>query len=213
MPSGVLNGLTPNEAKKIKEKELKLIEEKNKNYKKQNNACLSLKDTDLFYKIYFALLEFTNNKYKVKPNLKIYNQKYIDPADIIDIIVKFWQEKDIIIQEFIKNNLYKFNSEELKITGEFKNGIYTMYIIVKFENEYTAFMLEDKAYMVKGINDNLDNIISYKDLPVVTTTAIIPFKGYLVYDGILQNYSINMGPNFSKMIERDYNKLMKYYHL
>lgn len=88
-----------------------------------------------------------------------------------------------------------------------------MYIIVKFENEYTAFMMQDKIYMVKGLTDNLDNIISYKELPVVTTTAIIPFKGYLIYDGILQNYSINMGPNFSKMIEGDYNKLMKYYHL
>ena len=213
MPSGVLNGLTPNEAKENKEKELKMIEEKNKNYKKQNNACLNSKDTDLFYKIYFALLEFTNRKYKVKPNLKIYNQKQIDPTNIIDIIVKFWLEKDIIIKEFIKNNPYKFNNEELKITSEFKKGIYSMYIIVKFEKEYTAFMMNDKIYMVKGLTDNLDNIISYKELPVVTVTAIIPFKGYLVYDSILQNYSINMGPNFKQIIERDYNKLMKYYHL
>lgn len=213
MPSGVLNGLTPNEAKKVKDKELKIAEEKDNNYNKQNNACLSPKDADLFYKIYFALLEFTNNKYKIKPNLKIYNQIHINPSNIIDIIGKLWEEKDKVISEFIKINPYKFNKEELKITEEFKNGVRNLYIIAKFENEYTAFMTDEKIYMVKGVNDNLDNVISYKDLPVITTTTIIPFKGYLIYDGILNSYNINMGASFSEMIEKDYNKLMKYYHL
>ena len=67
--------------------------------------------------------------------------------------------------------------------------------------------------MVKGINDNLDNVISYKDLPFITTTTIIPFKGYLIYDSILNSYNVNMGVSFNEIIERNYDKLMKYYHL
>lgn len=213
MPSGVLNGLTPNEVKKIKEKEQKIFGEKNKNYKKQTNACLSPQDAKLFYKIYFALLEFTNNKYKIKPSLKIYNQKQINPLNIVDVIGKLWEEKNKIIPEFVKTNPYKFNKEELKITEEFKNGIRNMFIIAKFESEYTAFMTDEKIYMVKGINDNLDNVISYKNLPFITITTIIPFKGYLIYDSILNSYNVNMGVSFNEIIERDYDKLMKCYHL
>ena len=36
------------------------------NYKKQTaSSCLSAADSDLFYKTYFAILEYTNNYYHV----------------------------------------------------------------------------------------------------------------------------------------------------
>ena len=54
MPSGVLNGFTPNEAKRIKFEESKNRYEKEKGYIKQRNACLSREDAKLFYKIYFG---------------------------------------------------------------------------------------------------------------------------------------------------------------
>ena len=62
-------------------------------------------------------------------------------------------------------------------------------------------MTDDKIYMIKGLNDNLDNIIPYENLPQIIITSIIPYKGYLVYDGIIQ------------IVEEQYDKLMKYYHL
>lgn len=213
MPSGVLNGFTPNEAKKMKVEKFKIEQKKDQNYIKQLNACLSRSDANRFYKIYFALLEFTNNKYKINPSLKLYNKKGINPYLIRDIVDKFWENKDSIVLEFCLANPYKFNKEELEIASEFKNGIQRVFIIAKYEQEYTGFMLEDKIYMVKGVNDNIDNIIHYKDLPCVVTTSIIPFKGILIYDGMLRGLEITMGNDFDQMVEREYNNLMKYYHL
>lgn len=213
MPSGALNGFTPNQAKKIKLESEKIQEEKIKKYSKQENACLSSKDAKLFYKIYFALLEFTNNKYKINPKLKIYEQLNLDPYDLTDIIEKLWNNKEILVKEFCLKNPYKFNNEELSITSEFSKGIRGMYIIAKFEKEYTAFLTEDRAYMVKGINDNIDNVISFEDLPAPVVTSIIPFKGVLIYDGILSQLNILFGNNFEKTVERDYSTIMKYYHL
>lgn len=89
MSSGALNGFTPNEARKITSKIIEMRIKKDKKYKKQKNARLSEKDSDLFYKIYFALLEFTNNKYKIKPFLKIYNQMGNDLYVMNDIIENF----------------------------------------------------------------------------------------------------------------------------
>lgn len=213
MPSGVLNGFTPNEAKRIKLEEVQNKFNKERNYVRQQNACLSKEDAKLFYKIYFGILEFTNNKYNIRPNLKIYNKNGINPHDITDIIETFWKNKDSIVPEFCLANPYKFNSEELKITGEFKKGFRDILIIAKFYEEYTAIMNDEKTYMIKGINDNLDNVISHKELPRPVITAIIPFKDVLIYDGVIINFGIKMGSNFEKIVMKDLENSIKYYHL
>lgn len=213
MPSGVLNGFTPNEVKKIKQEELQNSINKEITYTKQSNACLSQKDAKLFYKIYFGLLEFTNNKYNIKKGLKIYGKNGINPREIYDIVEKFWENKNTIISEFCQRNPYKFNSDELEVTKNFKNGIRDIFIVIKYEKEHTAIMCRDKIYMIKGINDNIDNIIYYKDLPSAVRTTIIPFKNVLIYDGIFIEYGIKMGIGFEKIIKEEYSKAIKYYHL
>lgn len=212
MPSGALNGFTPNEAKEIRIKNFNIERKKEQSYIKQQNACLSRKDAKLFYKIYFALLEFTNKKYKIN-NLKIYDHLGLNPNDLKPIVDKFWDNKNVIILEFCLDNSYKFNKDELKIVSEFNKGIRGMFIISKYDLEYTAFMCKDKVYMVKGINDNIDNIISYRDLPHVVITSIIPFKNVLIYDGMLLEMGIKMGNGFFDAIENEYDQMMKYYHL
>lgn len=162
MPSGVLNGLTLNQVKKILLEQEENKRNKEKSYVKQQNAHLSKKDAQLFYKIYFGLLEFTNNKYKIKTNFKIYEKIRINPYDLSDIVEKFWENKKEIVSEFCDDNPYRFNKEELDITSQFKKGFREIIIIAKFETEYTAVMNENKVYMIKGINDNIDNIISLK---------------------------------------------------
>lgn len=213
MPSGALNGFTPNEAKEIKLKQVKNKVKKEQNYIKQQNACLSKEDAKQFYKIYFGLLEFTNNKYKINPHIKIYNHNGINPYEISDIVDKFWKNKEAIILEFCLANPYKFNKEELEITNEFKKGFRDIFIIAKYEKEYTAFMSKDKIYMIKGINDNIDNIIPYNELPYPNISSIIPFKNNLIYDGMIMGFDIKMGNEFDEIIEKEYDNLMKYYHL
>lgn len=213
MPSAVLNGFSVNQAKKIEKKEKQIELNKTKKYIKQKNAHLSEADVELFYKIYFGLLEFTNKKYAIKKNLKIYNSINIEPYKLKDIIDKFWEKKDLIVMEFCKTNPYKFNKEELKLTSEFKKGFRTIVIIAKYEEEYTAFMAENKTYMVKGLTVNIDTIIPYNELPYPVITSIIPFKNVLVYDSQLIELSIKFGNEIYKVIENEYLKSPKYYHI
>lgn len=81
---------------------------------RQKDACLSSKDADLFYELYFAVLDFVNKKYSINKKLKIYRGKGLEPNELSVIVDKFWSEKDSIIDEFCNKNLYKFNEEELE---------------------------------------------------------------------------------------------------
>lgn len=213
MPSGALNGLTPNEFKKIKAEEKEFTDRKNRNYVKQQNACLNKKDVLLFYKLYFGLLDFTNQKFKIKPNYKIYKRLGINPQEIIDVVEKFWVEKNNVVTEFCMINPFKFNADELNLVQEFKKGFSGMMVLANYEKEYTAVIYKDKTYMIKGLNANIDEIIGYEELPKFITTAIIPFKGKLVYDGIISSFAISAGLGLKKMVENEYQTSLKFYHL
>lgn len=213
MPSGVLNGLSRNQLLKLKKEELELEKDKLKKYKVQEDACLSKEDAKLFYKLYFALLEFTNKKYNINKHLKIYNHTGINPVDLTDIVDKFWENKDELIDEFCMLNPYKFNNEELDLIKKFKEGKRSMYFIMKYEEEYTTFMYQDRIYMVKGINVNIDNIIPYDKLPYPVITTILPFKKYLIYDSLFKATNIKLSNDVVSVLNSLYSNLMKYYHM
>lgn len=210
MPSKALNGLTPNEAKQVRVENELIKHKKHEKYIPQQNACLPRSDAKLFYKIYFALLDFTNKKYQISPELKINSKKGVNPNELTDILDKLWDNKDAIVLEFCLANPNKFTKEELKLTKDFKKGIRDIFIIANYEKEYTALLNQNKLYMIKGLNDNIDNIIPYNQLPHVAITTIIPFKNYIVYDGILMSMPIKMGNNFNKMIEDELENSIKY---
>ena len=213
MPSGALNGFTPNQAKQIIKEEMESEYLKEKNYIKQDNAHLSNSDAKLFYKLYYGLLEYTNKKYKIKPKLKIYKQNSVDLQELIYVIEQFWKTKVEIINEFIKLNPYKFNKEELEIVENFKQGFRDTFIIGKYEIDYTIILNLNKTYMIKGIYDNVDEIVSYQDLPQPVITAIMPFKDQLIYDGLLQTLNVKMDSNFEKIVNKEISNSIKYYHL
>lgn len=213
MPSGVLNGFSPNQVKERKAKNNLNNYNKAMNFIKQENASLSKKDKDLFYKLYFGLLDYTNTINDIIPGLKIYGKLHNEPEKLTDIINYLWEHKDTIIDEFIKENPFNFNEEELTIVDNFKKGIRAVFIIVSFEDEYTTFMYNDKIYMVKGLNGNIDEIVSYKDIPTPVLTTLLPFKEYIVYDGILLAGNTNLGYEFEKTIKEIYDDCKKYYHL
>lgn len=212
MPSGALNGFSKNEAKEIKAKQAINDFKKNYEYTPQKNARIDKRDVKLFYKLYNALMEYVNNKYNIIPNLKICNAKGLKPEDIHKIIVKLWEDINII-DEFCLNNPYKLNSTELKMVKEFKRGIRANFILAKYEDSYTCMIHDNKIYMVKGLTCNIDEVVSNNCLPTFVETTILPFKNNIIYDSIISQMPVSFGCNFSEIVERDLNRLEKIYKL
>ena len=201
MPSGALNRLTLNEYEKLEQEEEEFEQEEE--YIKQGNARLSKKDCDLFYKLYMALLDYTNETYHVdKSQGKIHKAKYVNLASAVRIRDYLWNNKQII-DEFITKNPYHFNNSELKILKEFNKGKIGNFVIAKFELNYTIFIdaeNDTKLYKIKGLTNNIDEIIDNDDMPRFVTTAILPFKGYIIYDGLFTMADISLGLTFKKSV-------------
>lgn len=209
IPHPCMNGNTPNERRLF----LK--------YKKtvgesviQNSACLTKKESDLFYKLFFALLEFTNDKYKINSSIeRISNNKNVLLKDIIPIIDVFWDNKSIIIDEFVSLNKYKLNDAEIESVKGFNNSKTGTFYIVRHDYEYSEVMNDEGIiYMVKGINDYPQKLFPSEILPFPVKTTLLMFDGKLVFGGIISPCLIS-DSTYLNMIISDYSRAIKYYHL
>lgn len=212
MPCAVLNGMTPKELEEQVSEYERYIKKKAE-ISPQGNAHLSEKEVKKFYRYYFSLLDYTNKKYKVKPAMEINPYRSVDPQKLIDVIEVFWKNKDTIIDEYIKKNPLKLSPRGMRSIEAFKDGIRDDFIIVQFEKEYSVFMNQEHVFMVKGLHVNIDEVIDLMSLPTIVTTALIPYEGYIVYDGVFQAMPIGIGPNTTKTFEKEIEKLPKLYTL
>lgn len=213
IPSAAMNGFTPNEYKENIEEEVDL--DKEFTYIPQNNAHLCKAAADHYYKLYFALLDYINKKYKIHPEIeRIYKQEGLDANKLYDIDKYLWENKKVI-DDFIKDNNYKFTEEELEEIKEFKNAVTSDYfVIVGFEREYTKILSEaGKLYMVKGIRTDFDKIMNPKELPKVISTTLLMFKGNIVFKSFFGNIEIVFGNDVKKDIVNQMKNAIEYYHL
>lgn len=214
IPCAAMNGFTPKEYAKEKIEEYNL--DKNFIVIPQNNAHLCKSAADLYYKLYFALLDYTNKKQGICPKLKkIYKQEGLDINELMPINDYLWEHKEII-DEFIKQNDCNFNEEEIEIIEGFKSAVTSEhFVVVGFEKEYTKILSPDegKLYMVKGIRTDLDKIMNPKTLPKVISTTLLMFKENIVFNSFLSSMDVVFGNDFNKQIVEELESAIKHYHL
>lgn len=212
-PCAAMNGFTPKEYNDQLCEELDL--DKEFSYIPQNNAHLCKKAADHYYKLYFALLDYINKKYKIHTEIKkIYKQEELDVNQLYDIDKYLWEHKEII-DDFIKDNNYKFTEEELSEVNEFKNAVTSNYfVIVGFDKEYTKILSDDgKLYMVKGIRADFDKIMNPKELPTIISTTLLMFNGNIVFKSFFGKIDIVFGNDVKKDIVDKMKSAVVHYHL
>lgn len=205
IPLPILNGYTFNQYNNInsKKKDVKI------NHEKQVNALLTVRDKGEFMKCYTALLEFTNKEYKINNSLKLYNSNFgTDEAE--DIAKKFWENKEYIINKFCEKNSFNFSEYELNKVKQFNNGFNAKFLLYKFDRDYCEFIFDNKIYMVKGFNCNIDRLIPSSDLPCFINSNIIDFNGKIVCDNFFMQGDVKTDIN--KILDNVKN-MKKYYRL
>lgn len=192
VPSVAYSGISYNEYKSMEEGINKVNLQLSR--VRQVNACLSREDADLFYKIYFALLEYTNKAYKINASLKIYNQLHVDPYILARIDDKLWENIRFIVKNFVKENPFNFTKSELKVVEDFKKCTKKgVFVLVGFEEDGALFVGEnDVIYKVKGVRCNIDQIVDKNNLPKGYMTVFLMFKGHIIYNSILAELSVEL---------------------
>ena len=78
------------------------------------------------------------------------------------------------------------------------------FYIERFLKRYTIFIKDAEVYGVLGLREDFEEVVPRSRLPLYVETALVPFKGKIVYDGLFQAYNIYFGGRTKRNLRESY---------
>ena len=163
-------------------------------------------DAHLFFKLMPALQVFSNQQLKVIKNCSDVEQYKKIPNEQRVKLRNAVYEKPEIIETFVLENPFEFSKDEMEIVAGWRNFIAGNFFIIKTLKQYAIFIHDEKMYGVLGLIEPLDQILGWYPLPVYVKTVLLPFKGQIVYDGLLEGSNVFFGSGIRGELNHKYQQ-------
>ena len=167
---------------------------------------LSTKESQKYYEILSKLLYAVNEKRHVVLEFDISDIMAIDLEKSAKIREELWSNTECLKDIIAEGEVHGFTAEELEILGEWHDyHIYSEFIIAEHRANHTVFMdikNEERLYAVVGLLDPLKKVVPPRFMPGLAVTVLLPFKGKIIYDGILGMVDTSEDP----LPREDFNK-------
>ncbi|WP_028315266.1 hypothetical protein [Desulfatibacillum aliphaticivorans] len=153
---------------------------------------LSEDDVAVFYKLMFSLQLYVCSKLGIfeVADLKEYDGLSMDQkGQVRDAL---WDNADLI-DSFVEENPFDFTQEELAIVLGWKGFIKGDFFIERLLKKYAVFIKDKTVYGVLGLVQDFDEFIEKWDIPLYTRAVLLPFKGKIVYDGLMHFHHLHFG--------------------
>lgn len=163
---------------------------------------LSPEDTSLFFKLMPALQTFANQQLKIVEGLKdIKDYRIISDQERIELRNAVYDENPKVIEDFTHENPFSFSQDELKIVSGWINFINDSFFIAQLTKKHAIFIQDEDVFAVLALSQPFQVVLGEVPLPVYVKTVLLPFKGKIIYDGLLEGQSIFFGPGISTSIK------------
>ncbi|TAE33629.1 MAG: hypothetical protein EAY65_04480 [Alphaproteobacteria bacterium] len=152
----------------------------------------------------WALQHFVNTKLRIVPeahSVLEYAQCPMD--DKLKVREALLADKKLI-EEFVRVHPQEFSNDELAIVSGWRHFVSDRFYIERLLKKYAIFILGDEVYGVSGITESFSEIIHPSYLPLCVHTALLPFKGRIIYDGIFESYNVMFGRNITSELKDTY---------
>ena len=152
---------------------------------------LERSDAELFYHLWFPLLDFVNRKYHICPEAETIDQAQgVDAYDAKAIADYLWSHTGVI-EEYLA--AAELPNEYAQIVAGWKQCKPDRYILERHLKKGSVFIsAEDGAvYMVKGLFSSWEEMLG--EAPVLLDAVLIPFRDSIISDGLVAPYQIYFG--------------------
>lgn len=155
---------------------------------------LTEEEVQLYFDLMWSLLFFAKEQLELLPEITTAEELANSSAEEkIPIREKLFEQREII-DAYVSQNPDKRTDDQLQIVQSWKNAVVSDFYIERMLKKYTVFISsEDDVYGVYGLYDAFDEIIHKSQLPTLVKTILLPFKGKIIYDGLLQGYRLYFG--------------------
>lgn len=165
---------------------------------------ISSEDATLFFKLMPALQTFANQSLHVIKNLNEVEQYQRISNDQRVKLRNIFYKKPEIIDDFVRENWFGFSPDELAIVSGWKNFVAGDFFIDRILKKYAVFIGNTKVYGVLALVEPFQVVLAGMPLPAYVKTVLLPFKGKIIYDGLLEGYNIFFGHGISASMSNTY---------
>ena len=161
---------------------------------------LSTEDANLYYKLWFPVLDYVNKKYGINEELKqIAGAEELDPNDVKVVANKLWEDV-AVIDEYLAEHADGLPEEHRTIVEGWKRRVSGRFVLERHLKKGSVFisMEDEKVYLVSGINSSWEEMFFYRPAPIMMQATLIPFKNVIISDGLVMPYNIMIGRNIAR---------------
>lgn len=171
---------------------------------------LSDEDGNLFYKLWFPLLDYVNEIKCVKPDLHdIKSADTLNPGDVKEVADVLWSEVSIIDDYLEKHD--EIQGDERNIVSSWKCCVSGRFMLERILKKGAILIScdDEKVYQVSGIVSAWDEMFGYAKLPMIISATLIPFRDIIIPDGLIQTYRVVIGGNIARSLKETYMSAKK----
>ena len=155
---------------------------------------LSKQDAELFFDLSWSLHLFVNRRKKISTNIKTVSQYKEAPLQVKDEVRNALFGNTGLIDDYIDRNPDDLPPEHLEIVRKWKRGVPGKFFIERYLKKHAVFLSEENGvFGVVALFEEFEQMFPKGRLPVLVEAILLPFKGRIVYDGMLRTYNVFFG--------------------
>src|ERR1700730_11597987 len=170
---------------------------------------LEPQDVDLFFKLHRALMFFVNQRLQVIPDDVASPDEFSSLSPQVRLKIRDALSANLdLIQSFADENPANLNEDELAIVRSWRHLVAGKFYVFRELKKYTVFLSTTSpatAYGVLALSQPFEELVG-PYLPVLTETVLLPFKGVIVYDGLMSSYNISFGPGIRRSLNESFKE-------
>jgi len=166
-------------------------------------------DVQLFFRLHRSLMFFVNQRLNVIAVKVSTPDAYsvLPPTNRLEVHKALLGHMDLI-DAFANENPSGFDETDLEIVRSWRNLVAGTFYAFRQLQEYMVFLTSTEpaiAYGVVALFDPFEVVIG-PHLPRMVETTLLPFKGQIVYDGLVTAYNITFGSGIRRRLNESYKQ-------
>ena len=170
---------------------------------------LSQEKVELFYVLWYSLLGYTNDKFKVLKNVRTKEDCEKTPFEELAKIRDVLYKNPKVIESFVEENPCDLSKSQLEIIESWKDFKQGRFYIFRYLKNYTVFLESNnddpRAYGVVALMSTFEEMIGPR-LPIIVEAVLLPFEDQIIYDGIFMPYPVFFGGGIKRSLNEAYRQ-------
>jgi hypothetical protein len=170
---------------------------------------LPLEDVKVFFRLHRSLMFFVNQRLNLVDEKVATPDAYsaLPPTTRIKVHKALLDHMDLI-DAFADENPFGFDEADLKIVRSWKHLVAGTFYAYRLLQKYMVFLSSTEPVIAYGVVALFEpfEVVLGPHLPRMVKTTLLPFKGRIVYDGLVSGYNMTFGSGIRRSLNDSYKE-------